>query len=163
MIAKSVGKIFLGWSSWLKIESGIAQTDDENPVFICLPVKPQLKYFTRPKNCGKLFPRNDVILNIVIILRYDHLLAENQTRVKQSLEEKLMARKQRRARKNIEEKEKAIFIEWTRFGPSTFLWNVIFFDKNSQTSPTHLASFWLKLRHGEFFSKLRYWHSHHYT
>jgi len=35
------------------------------------------------------------------------LVAENQTRQKQSLEEKLNARKQRRARKNIEEKEKS--------------------------------------------------------
>ena len=52
-----------------------------------------------------------LILKTNLSPRYDHLVAENQTRVKQSLEEKLQARKQRRARKNIEEKEKAVLIE----------------------------------------------------
>ena len=61
------------------------------------------------------YSRQFIIIPMILITyvspRYDHLVAENQTRVKQSLEEKLQARKQRRARKNIEEKEKAVLIE----------------------------------------------------
>ena len=43
--------------------------------------------------------------------RYARQLEENQSKVQQSLQDKLAARRQRRARKNIEEKEKSVFIE----------------------------------------------------